>query len=250
MYVDESGDDGVQNSPTKNFILCGMVVHELEWGQLLKNLIQFRQSLRDTVGLKVREEIHATHFLSRPGELIRIPRHQRVNILRNCIEWITTQNVRVITVRVDKTQAQTTVSNVFEKAWRSLIQRFENTIYHRNFPPPVNSDERGMIVSDNTYGLKLVRLFRRMRRYNPIPYRASGNSRNLPIRYIVEDPFFKNSADSYIHQIVDVIAYCARQKYEPNSYMRKKGGHNWYNKMDSILLKQASSANPLGIVEI
>ena len=29
MYVDESGDSGLVNSPTRYFVLTGMVVHEL-----------------------------------------------------------------------------------------------------------------------------------------------------------------------------------------------------------------------------
>src|SRR3712207_7335615 len=32
--------------------------------------------------------------------------------------------------------------DAFEEAWQALIQRFENTMSHRNFPGPMNSDER------------------------------------------------------------------------------------------------------------
>ena len=31
MYVDESGDCGVDGSPSRYFCLAGMVVHELRW---------------------------------------------------------------------------------------------------------------------------------------------------------------------------------------------------------------------------
>ncbi|MGH2600854.1 MAG: DUF3800 domain-containing protein, partial [Dehalococcoidia bacterium] len=31
MYVDESGDSGLTNSPTRYFVLTGLVVHELRW---------------------------------------------------------------------------------------------------------------------------------------------------------------------------------------------------------------------------
>jgi Protein of unknown function (DUF3800) len=31
MYVDESGDPGLNNSPTRYFTLTGMVVHEQRW---------------------------------------------------------------------------------------------------------------------------------------------------------------------------------------------------------------------------
>ena len=31
MYVDESGDCGLQNSPTRYLVLTGLVIHELRW---------------------------------------------------------------------------------------------------------------------------------------------------------------------------------------------------------------------------
>jgi len=47
----------------------------------------------------------------------------------------------------------------------------------------------------------------------------------------------------------DVIAYSARQMYEPNKYMKKKGGHNFYKRLMPVLNTAASTNNPLGIVE-
>ena len=55
--------------------------------------------------------------------------------------------------------------DVFTMAWKALIQRFENTIAHRNFRGPSNADERGMIFPDATGNKKLTRLLRQMRRY-------------------------------------------------------------------------------------
>jgi len=75
MYVDESGDSGIANSPTKYFILSGMVFHELRWRLLLDDLITFRRHLRTTKGLKLREEIHSRDFINSPGPLVRIKRH-------------------------------------------------------------------------------------------------------------------------------------------------------------------------------
>jgi len=31
MYVDESGDTGLDGSPTDHFVLTGFVVHEADW---------------------------------------------------------------------------------------------------------------------------------------------------------------------------------------------------------------------------
>ena len=58
MYVDESGDTGLVNSPTRYFCLSGIVVHELRWQTTLAQLVIFRRRMRDIFGLLMREEIH------------------------------------------------------------------------------------------------------------------------------------------------------------------------------------------------
>jgi hypothetical protein len=42
MYVDESGDPGMTGSPTRYFVLSGVVVHELGWRDYLEQLLDFR----------------------------------------------------------------------------------------------------------------------------------------------------------------------------------------------------------------
>lgn len=39
MYVDESGDIGLVNSPTHYFVLVGLVLHELRWQQTHQSLM-------------------------------------------------------------------------------------------------------------------------------------------------------------------------------------------------------------------
>jgi len=34
MYVDESGDTGLTNSPVDYFVLSGLIIHELRWRTL------------------------------------------------------------------------------------------------------------------------------------------------------------------------------------------------------------------------
>jgi Protein of unknown function (DUF3800) len=169
MYVDESGDCGLVNSPTRYFVLSGLVVHELRWEQTFKQLIEFRKRMRNKFGLKLREELHASHLIARPGDLKRIPRHERLSILRHfSTELGSIPDVNIINIAVDK-EGKTATYDVFEHAWRALIQRFENTLSYRNFPGPVNPDDRGMIFPDMTDVKKLTSLIRRMRVYNPIP---------------------------------------------------------------------------------
>jgi hypothetical protein len=145
MYVDESGDSGLVNSPTEYFILTGMVVHELRWHDTLEALIEFRRRMRVAFGLLMREEIHAGAMLTRPGALVRIRRNDRLTIIRHFIDALAGMSfLNFINVRVNK-RTKAVDYLPFERAWQALIQRFENTLNYRNFPGPANPDDKGAI---------------------------------------------------------------------------------------------------------
>ena len=80
LYVDESGDVGIKNSPTKYFVLSALIIHESKWRNTLDELVKFKNQLRNTKGLKLREEIHCTELINRPKELVRIKRNDRLVI--------------------------------------------------------------------------------------------------------------------------------------------------------------------------
>ncbi len=252
MYVDESGDTGLTGSPVRYFMLSGLVLHELRWNDFLDDLINFRRHLRNTKGLKLREEIHSSRFITKPKELVRIKRNDRLDILKQCLSFCSLKNYcSIINVVVDKTGKTT---DIFDLAWSTLIQRFENTLSNNNFPSPKNADDRGIIISDNTDVIKLRKLLRKMRRFNIIPnnrniYQTGGN-RNITVNNVIEDPFFKDSSSSFIHQMVDVNVYFLKQLYETNAYVRKKGARNYFDILDPILCKVASRTNLKGIVEL
>lgn len=251
MYVDESGDVGLNNSPTNYFVLSAIVIHELRWRQTLESLIVFRKFLRDSKGLKLRDEIHCTELINKPGDLIRIKRNDRLDIIKKCIDWLNLQSdLNIFSVVVNKAGR---TDDIFELAWNTLIMRFENTMSNKNFRGPSNTDDKGIILSDNTEGQKLRKLIRKMRHYNTIPNDSQiygSGYRNLRINSVIEDPVFRNSKYSFLHQMNDVLAYCVMQKYHPNSYMKKKGGHNFYNRLNNVIVKEVTSKNNIGIVEI
>jgi hypothetical protein len=80
MFVDESGDSGLTGSPTEHFVSNGIVMHELRWRACVESLQEFRREIRRDFGLKLREEIHASEMLFRPGDLVRIKKHDRLKI--------------------------------------------------------------------------------------------------------------------------------------------------------------------------
>lgn len=251
MYIDESGDVGITNSPTEYFIISALVIHESNWLNFLDDLIVFRKYLRDRFGLRLKEEIHASDFVNGRVNLRKdILKNDRIDILKKSLKWLNSRNdISIITVRCKKNNR----ADVFDFTWRVLIQRLENTLIHGNFPGGF-AVEKGIILADNTDGGKLTKLLRKMRRFNPTPHnylQYGTGSRNLRLSAIIEDPVLRDSSNSFVHQMVDIIAYFGRQYYEPNRYIRKKGVRTFYNFIESITNAYATrNPTPNKIVEV
>ncbi len=189
-------------------------------------------------------------MLSKPGALVRIPKHQRLEILRRYADKLASMpDLSLICVVVDKANKPATY-DVFDAAWKALIQRFENTLAHRNFPGPRNPDDMGMLFPDRSDEKKLNALLRSMRAFNPVPSQQSSGYRNLQIRTIIEDPNYRDSSHSYFIQSVDVTAFLLYQHLSPSTYMRKKSGQNYFGRLAPIVCKHASPRDPSYIVRL
>ncbi len=158
-------------------------------------------------------------------------------------------DVSIINVVVDKS-GKLADYDVFQSAWRVLIQRFENTISHHNFPGPRNLQDSGLLVVDRTEESKLMRLTRKMRVYNPVPNMDGSGYRQLPIATIVEDAVHRDSLHSYFVQLSDVNAYFLYQKQAPAGYIRKKGARHYFDRLGPVLCKVASLKDAQGIVRL
>jgi hypothetical protein len=142
--------------------------------------------------------------------------------------------------------------DVFGTAWQLLFQRFENTLLYGNFPG-AHRDDYGIVITDNTDGMKLQKLVRRMAVYNPVPhavaiYGMGSGSRNLPIRRIIDDPNTRDSQYSYLIQACDVVAYFLMQRFAPNHYIRRMHAQHYFDRLAPVLNRRASRTHALGIV--
>jgi len=247
MYVDESGDTGFQRSPTRYFVLSGIVVHESNWRNFVNQLIAFKKTQRVVNGLPVRGEIHASEFIN--SRAFGLDKHVRLAILRNMLDELAKMNFISITNIVIDKQRKPPTYDVFHSAWGTLFQRFENTLKAGNFPGSYRNDH-GMVITDATAGRKLARLVRRMSVFNYIPNTNwfGPGARNIPISRILEDPYGKDSSETLPIQAADVVAYFLQQRFAPNSYIRRKKAASYFDRLQPVLNRRASRSNPLGIV--
>lgn len=249
MYVDESGDTGLGNSPTRYFALSGIVVHEQRWREFIDALVRFKRTLKANYNLPVRAEIHASEFINQRA--YGLEKHIRLAILRNTLDELAKlAYVSITNVIVDK-NGKPQDYNVFENAWRALFQRFENTLSYGNFPGKYRHDH-GMIITDATAGEKLARLVRKMSVFNYIPNNQNHGpgARNLPVSRLIEDPFGKDSKTTLPVQMADVCAYFLAQRISPNSYIRRKRAQNYFDRLSPVLNTHASTANRYGVVRL
>lgn len=247
MYVDESGDTGLVNSPSPFFCLSGIVVHERRWRDFVNQLVAFRRTMKSVYGLPVRTELHASEYMRH--QVHGLTKFERLSILRNTLDELAKMpDILVTNVVVDKS-TKSAGYDVFQNAWGKLFQRFENTLLHGNYPGAFK-DDFGIVLTDATAGEKLSRMVRRMSVYNPIPSAFGNQSRNIPIKKIIEDPHGKDSKNSLPVQMADICAYFLHQRFKPNSYIKRKGAHRYFDRLLPILNTKASRFDPLGIVKL
>ena len=145
MYVDESGDNGVSGSPY--FILSGLLIIMTEWNKFLTEVKEFRKTLRDDYAFLITYELHARELLRGSGFFQKKGLHTptRVAVYQNALAFLSRQNryVKLMNVCIDKSKQWNFSETFVERAWRLLIQRFDNFVYEKG--------TYGIIISDVGY---------------------------------------------------------------------------------------------------
>lgn len=88
------------------------------------------------------------------------------------------------------------------------------------------------------------------REWGSVPNPGGEGFRHIPITTIVEDAVHRDSRHSYFIQLADVNSYFLSQKLSPSGYVNRKGGRNYFDRLDPVLCKVASSTDPQGVVRI
>ncbi len=243
LYVDESGDPGIHQYGSPYFILSGLIVSQENWQTYLDRLKVFRTALKNRYGLNVREEIHASELIriNKLKAYRAIKKSDRIEILKACCDQlpIIFDTAKVVNICLTKNNFST-AEDVQLTAWNRLIQRFDTYLKK-------DVMDKGIIISDDTDGIKISRFLRKMRIYSPVSSHFGGFY-NSPVNNIIEDLFQRTSSHSYFIQVVDVISHVLYRKEHVKGSLRKFQLEKQFDKFDPILLKKAAKNDPLGVV--
>lgn len=208
-YLDESGDAGLTNSPTRFFVLACFLVHESVWLRTLDALVAMRRNLKATHSIPTRPEIKAINVRKGAGVFKGLgwSRDRRMDLLREFLRFQPEQlQVRTFGVAIEKAPAAQRGWEPRFAAWTFALQRVNRFC--------VGKGEWATIYPDEGHGPFIRRRIRHMRRYHVVRGHWAPKRIEFPLERIVEDPNERASHDSYFIQLADWSAYAAhRSRY-------------------------------------
>ena len=254
VYCDETGDDGLDNSPTELFVLTSLSIPSYKWQDCFDTIKTFRKRLKEQYGFYTTQEMHTKNFVQNKNPYRDYGWNDdiRRDILRQYAIMIASLDVSVINVIIDKSKIERSDYNVLENALKYNIQRIENDSA---------GDWNYLIITDSGRIAPMKKTARKIRAYNPIESMYDYSKSNHPIKYMVEDIFEKDSKESYFVQLCDFISYFVFLYYRTTA--KKQPLKNRISKVidlnqienmlnyfkdNGVFNLKANKANPFGLV--
>jgi hypothetical protein len=195
VYIDESGDPGARNSPTRHYVLAGLCVDERDWAALHGSLLRLRHQLDEVMGLNAGAEMHAAEFLGGAKVHLGLEPWQRVR----AAQWVTRElKARRVVAPIIAARDKSRCPEPLGECWRELCGK----------AAAMESGKDGylLLVTDMTDGKRV---------------RAALESLDAQSRLsIVDEPFHRDSRESLILQAADLLAYLGKQSLSPNGLFR------------------------------
>lgn len=206
VYCDETGDDGKNTSSSDTFILTSMSMPSESWQANYDIIKNFRKELKEKYGFRINDEMHTKHFLTdkNPYRAYAWSKEQKIEILKAFTLMISTLDISIVNVIIDKTKIKSDDYSVLENALTYNIQRIENDS---------KGDWNFMIITDKGRLAPMRKTARAIRSYNPIQSQFGGYI-NKPIKYMVEDIMEKDSRESHFIQICDFVSFFVHLYYK------------------------------------
>lgn len=199
IYIDESGTTNL--SDHRNYILAAVLVHERKW----ENLNNKIQEMKNRLFKNSEIEFHTSHIVQRIKDFENLEYRKSREILTSMADIIASNRCMLISVIINKSKIQDKDKEwVQEWAWRLLLERIELFLRTRNLKSQSNYgllcvDNNNEKITDHIKGI--IHNFR-------IQGTMFVNS-----KYIIEDPFFVDSAMRNMVQMSDFVAWVVKQWY-------------------------------------
>jgi hypothetical protein len=234
IYIDDSRDE----------VLCtfsALAIAADVWRNAFEEVKQFRRQLKQSDGIFVYTELHAWKFVSGRGQIADgiVTKGRRCQIFKDALQLISQLPGARLFNAVFPAKDD-------ERAFERLLNRINKNMQV--------SESRAILICDEGKETAYTRLTRRMGVYNPIPSRfghwvdTGTATKNMPIERIIEDPFFKKSERSYFIQLTDFCAYALLRRERPVPSKTKYGLDQAFNILSPILVHEASTRAPEGII--
>jgi uncharacterized protein DUF3800 len=236
VYLDDSRDDSL-------CVASALVIHESDWLNVFRRIQQFRQELKKSDGLLIRKEWHATDFVSGHGRIADgvVTKGRRAAIFTETLKLLGgLPEFRLFNAVFPRKK------DVW--AFERLLNRINRAM--------VDDHQAALLVWDSGKEGIYRGLSRRMSVFNPIPSRfgywpdSGATTKNIPLDRIIEDPVFKDSAQSYFLQLVDFCAYALLRRENPVESKTKYGLDTAFNNLGPILWLPTTEDDPEGILRL
>jgi len=234
IYIDDSRDE-------KLCVFSALAIAEEHWRDAFERIRQFRRALKQSDGIYVYAEFHAWKFVSGRGRIADrvVAKGRRCQIFKDALlEVAKLPDAKLFNAVLPAKQDMRAFERLLNRINRAM-EKLEN---------------RAILICDEGKEAAYTKLTRRMGIYNPIASRygswsgSGARFKNIPITRILEDPFFKQSERSYFIQLVDFCAYSLLRRERPVASKTKYGLNEAFNLLSPILVREASSTDPEGII--
>jgi hypothetical protein len=210
-YLDDSRDPST-------CVVTALLIPADSWRNLFDQVKAFRGGLKQSDGMFTRKEWHATDFVAGRGRIAdrTITKGRRAQLFRDLLQltagFAPSGLMAINAVFPRKDDA---------RAYERVLNRIEATMKAKQ--------ARAVLVWDSGKEGEYRRLARKMAVYNPIwskygMWPTGTPTKNIPLQHVIEDPIFKNSADSYFLQVVD---FCAYPCFDGNRRSRQRPSTEW-----------------------
>jgi len=235
-YVDDSGDDGLINSPTRFYVLTTILLYENLWNDTFSRIKEFRKELKRDYGIRLVDELKANYLIRKQGfaHRLNLSEDNRVKIYKRAFEFLSTiKTIRTFSMCIRKKEIKSQSLYIFSYAWKLLLTRQHYTA--NKFNNEIGRTDKAILISDETNEDKIRKMLRQLRVINYV------SGKNIKLDSFIEDPFIRKSDYSYFVQLCDLIAFCVAAKNLSSKTTDPYNFTNLYKLLEPIIEKSVYS---------